>query len=543
MRGQMMDYPLTTRQILDHAGALFAKKTVVTREADGSVTRSTYGDVFRRARRLASALSRLGVGDATRVATMCWNTQRHLEVYLAVPTMGAVLHTVNFRLFAGQIAYIMNHAEDEILIVDPSVIPVLGQIHEPIPRLRHVIVAGDVPDATATLLGTPVHAYEELLEAERDEFDFPHLDEGQAAAMCYTSGTTGEPKGVVYSHRAIMLHTMAEAMVDVLAVSERDVVMPVVPMFHVNSWGLPFTCALVGANQVLPGPAPTPSDLARLIESERVTMSAGVPTVWLGVLAAQQQEPRDFSSLTRIAVGGSAAPRALIEAYEERFGVPIWHAWGMTEMTPLGTVSRPKSYLANADPETLRRIQATQGLPTPFVDIRAIDEQGHDVPWDGASMGELVVRGPWVMAGYHGQDSSDRFTADGWFRTGDVVTIDEEGYLQLTDRTKDLVKSGGEWISSVDLENALMAHPAVAEAAVIAIPNERWAERPLACVVKRPGAEPTVAELIDFLRPDFARWWLPDDVVFIDEIPRTGVGKFDKKVLRERFRDHVATRA
>src|SRR5688572_25958079 len=390
------------------------------------------------------------------------------------------------------------------------------------------------------MAGRPVTRYEDVRSAAPAEYAFPTLDEQTAAAMCYTSGTTGNPKGVVYSHRAIVLHSLAEALPDVMAIRERDVVMPVVPMFHVNAWGIPFTASMLGATQVMAGAAPGPADLLRLIESERVTLTAGVPTGWLGVLGALEQGKHDLSSLERIIVGGSAAPRAMMERYQQ-YGVPVWHAWGMTEMTPLGSLCWLKSYLDDATTDERWRILTSQGLPSPFVELKAIDEEGNDVPWDGKSLGEMVVRGPWVTSGYFNDPApGDRFTDDGWFRTGDVVTIDPEGYFNIADRTKDLVKSGGEWISSIDLENALVGHPAVAEACVVAVPHPKWAERPLACVVLRPGAgDVSKSDLIDLLRPSFARWWLPDDIVFVPELPRTGVGKLDKKVLRDQYREHA----
>ncbi len=542
MRGLMMDYQLTLRHILERSYRLFPNKEVVTRVGD-AVTRAGYGDVYARVHRLAGALKALGIETGDRVGTFGWNHQRHLEVYFAAPCMGSVLHTVNFRLFAGQIAYIINHAEDKVLFVDPSVLPLLEPVAEQLQSVQHVVFMGDPPGGVQAVAGKPAHSYESLLEQAPEEYPFPDLEENAAAAMCYTSGTTGNPKGVLYSHRAIVLHSMGEATTDVMELRERDVVLPVVPMFHANAWGLPFSSTMVGATQVLPGAAPTPADLIRLIESERVTIAAGVPTIWMGVLAELDRGQHDVGSLTRIMCGGSAVPRAMIEAFEQRHGVPIWHAWGMTEMTPLGTVSRLKRHLDQLSEDERLTYRAKQGVPSPLVDIRAIDDQGNDVPWDGRSLGELVVRGPWVTAGYYlDPDSADRFTPDGWFRTGDVVTIDPEGYVQITDRTKDLVKSGGEWISTVDLENALMAHPKVAEAAVIAVADPKWAERPLACVVARKDAgDVTDAELIEFLRPQFARWWLPDRVLFVDEIPKTSVGKFDKKVLRDRYRADVPT--
>jgi fatty-acyl-CoA synthase len=540
MLGMMMEYPLTLLPILDRANRLFGKKQIVTRTPAGT-ERLSYAELYRRVHRLAGALAKLGVGQGDRVATLCWNHHQHLELYFAAPCMGAVLHTVNFRLFVDQVVFILNDAEDTVVVIDEGLLSLLDQVLPRTPAIRHVLVVGDVPADKATIAGRPVTRYEDAIDAAPEQFEFPKLDEQAAAAMCYTSGTTGNPKGVVYSHRAMVLHSLTEALPDVMAIRERDVVMPVVPMFHVNAWGIPFTAAMVGATQVLPGPAPAPADLLRLIETERVTLTAGVPTVWLGVLSSLEQGSYDLSSLQRIIVGGSAAPRAMMERYLKEYNVPVWHAWGMTEMTPLGSISWTKSYLDDEPDEERWRILTSQGLPSPFVELKAVDEAGNDVPWDGTSLGELVVRGPWVTSGYFNDPTSgERFTEDGWFRTGDVVTIDPEGYFNVADRTKDLVKSGGEWISSIDLENALVGHPGVAEACVVAVPHPKWAERPLACVVLRPDSGAvSKAELIDFLRPSFARWWLPDDIVFVSELPRTGVGKLDKKVLRDRFRDHV----
>jgi fatty-acyl-CoA synthase len=543
MQGMMMDYPLTLLPILERSSRLFGKKQIVTRTGSGTV-RTTYAELYGRVQRLAGVLASLGVERGDRVASLCWNHQQHLELYFTAPCMGAVLHTVNFRLFVDQIVFILNDAADKVVVVDDSLLPLLEHVLPRTPGVTHVLVVGELPSDKSSIDGRPLTRYEDALSAAPAEYAFPRLDEGAAAAMCYTSGTTGNPKGVVYSHRALVLHSLAEAMPDVMALRERDVVMPVVPMFHVNAWGIPFTSAMVGATQVLPGPIPGAADLLRLIESERVTLTAGVPTVWLGVLGALEQGQYDVSSLERIIVGGSAAPRALMERYEKQYGAPIWHAWGMTEMSPLGSICWLKSYLQDAPDEDRWRILTSQGLPSPFVELKAIDEDGNDVPWDGKTLGEMVVRGPWVTAGYFNDPApGDRFTDDGWFRTGDVVTIEPEGYFNIADRTKDLVKSGGEWISSIDLENALVGHPAVAEACVIAVPHPKWAERPLACVVLRPGADASRDELLDFLRPSFARWWLPDDVIFLPDLPRTGVGKLDKKVLRDRYREHAVETA
>jgi fatty-acyl-CoA synthase len=539
MQGMMMEYPLTLLPLLERSNRLFGKKEIVTR-IGSETTRVTYAELYERIHRLAGALAAIGITEGDRVATLCWNHQQHLELYFAAPCMGATLHTVNFRLFVDQIVFILNDADDKVIVVDDGLLPLLDQVLPRTPAVRHVLVVGEVPGGLTSIDGRPVTRYEDALAAAPSEHAFPKLDENAAAAMCYTSGTTGNPKGVVYSHRAMVLHSLVEAMPDVMAIRERDVVMPVVPMFHVNAWGIPFTATMVGATQVMPGAAPGPADLLRLIASERVTMTAGVPTVWLAMLGALEQGQHDLSSLQRIITGGSAAPRAMMERYEKSYGVPVWHAWGMTEMTPLGSLCWLKSYLDDVPDEERWRVLTTQGLPSPFVELKAIDEDGHDVPWDGKTLGEMVVRGPWVTSGYFNDPSpGERFTDDGWFRTGDVVTIDPEGYFQIVDRTKDLVKSGGEWISSIDLENALIGHPAVAESCVVAVPHPRWGERPLACVVIRPDAGAvSKSELIEFLRPKFARWWLPDDIIFLPELPRTGVGKLDKKVLRDRFREH-----
>ncbi len=529
MEGLMMDYPLTLAPILRRAEALFAHKQIVTRLPDKSFHRYSYADFARRAKQLSVALRRLGVRRGERVATLGWNHYQHLEAYFGVPLAGAVLHTLNLRLHPSDLTYIVNHAEDRALILDESLLPLFEKLRSDV-RIEHLIVVGKAP---AGMIG-----YEELLAgADADAFEDPGLEERDAAAMCYTSGTTGRPKGVVYSHRAIVLHSLVQA-AGVFGPRESDVVLPVVPLFHVNGWGFPFTCTMVGATQVFPGPHLDPASLLEDFERERVTVTAGVPTIWLGILRLLDESPKryDLSSLRALAVGGSAAPPAMIRGFDERHGLKVIHAWGMTETTPLGTVAELASDLERADPETQLRYRAKQGLPVPFVEIRARTDDGGVVAWDGKTMGELEVRGPWVARAYHeSPESADRFTADGWFRTGDIVTIDARGYVDIQDRSKDLIKSGGEWISSVALENALMAHPAVAEAAVIAIPDERWQERPLAVVVLRSGQQATADQLREHLAPNFAKWWLPDAFEFVSEIPKTGVGKFRKSALRERF--------
>jgi fatty-acyl-CoA synthase len=535
MQGLMMDYPLTLTHFFERSRRLFPAKPVATRVPGQPLFRYTYADFADRVCRLAGALPGLGVGPGDRVGTFAWNSHRHLELYWAAPLSGAVLHTVNIRLSPRDIVYIVNHAGDTVLFVDASLWPVIEPLRSELRTVRRYVV---LPDDAAASLPAGVPDYEGLLAAARPVTDWPRLDEGQAAGMCYTSGTTGHPKGVVYSHRAVFLHSMAVAMTDSLGLCERDVILHVVPMFHVNAWCIPYAGVMVGATQIFAGPAPQPRDIVELVQSERVTFVGAVPTVWIAVKELVEQEGFDLSSIRCLPIGGSAAPRHLIELYEKKFGVPMTHAWGMTETTPLGTVSRLKSYMAAWPDEQRYAVRAKQGYPVAGVDIRAVDEQGQEVAWDGRTMGELQVRGPWVARSYYEQpEAAAQFTADGWFRTGDVVTIDPEGYIQITDRTKDLIKSGGEWISSLDMEGLLMAHPKVLEAAVIAVPHPKWIERPLACVVLRTehrGAV-TAEELLDFLRPQVARWALPDAVVFVDAIPKTSVGKFDKKVLRQMF--------
>ena len=534
----MMDWPLTPHHFLDRAARLFPRKEIATRTAAG-MHRYTYADFHRRVHRLAHALTRLGIGRGDRVATFAWNTYRHLEIYFAAPCMGAVLHTLNIRLAPDQLIYIINHAEDRVIFVDASLVPLLERIRDHIPTVKAFVIMSEAGPVQTSL--SPALDYEALLaESPEAPYPWPRLDENAAAGMCYTSGTTGNPKGVVYSHRAIFLHSMALCLADTFGICERDVLMPVVSMFHANAWGMPFAGVMVGAKLVFPGPHLQPRDIAELIQNERVTVTAGVPTIWIGLYALLERERYDLSSLRVMPVGGSAMPRALIEAFEKRFGIRIAHAWGMTEMTPLGTVANLKSYMESWPDEERFAVRAKQGMPVVGVEIRAVDEQGREVLWDGKTMGELQVRGPWVIRAYYNDPRTAEAFQDGWFRTGDVVTIDPEGYIQIVDRTKDLIKSGGEWISSVDLENALMAYPKVLEAAVIAVPHPKWQERPLAVVVPRPEFKEdlTKEELLEFLRPRFAKWWLPDDIVFVEAIPKTSVGKFDKKVLREQFKDY-----
>ncbi len=535
MRGLMQDRPLVLPHVLHRAERLFGHKTLVTATAGGE-SRTTVADFAVRVRRLAAALDALGVPADGRVATFCWNTSRHLELYLAAPCTGRVLHTLNIRLFADQVVYVANHAEDDVVFVDRSLLPVFSPLRERLTTVRHVVVIDDGADHP---LPDGVLDYEELLAAA-EPFDgrFSVDDENRAAAMCYSSGTTGNPKGVVYSHRSTVLHSLITLTADAIGLAERDVLMPVVPMFHANAWGLPYGALLAGADVVFPGPDMTPQAVLGMLERHRVTITAGVPTIWMGALPLLGNF--DLSALRSVVCGGSAVPRALSEAYRAALGLPILHAWGMTETSPIATVSGERSQYADADEATRANVRARQGWPVPLVELRVVDpDTGEPLPWDDAASGEIQAAGPWIAAEYHrGEGGGAQFTADGWLRTGDVAAVDRYGSVRLVDRTKDLVKSGGEWISSVELENAIMAHPKVAEAAVIGVPHERWAERPLACVVPAPGATLTAEEVLAHLAPLVPRWWLPDAVEFIDEVPKTSVGKFSKRTLRRRFAEY-----
>jgi len=534
MQGTMMDFPLSIPHILERAGKLFPRVEVVSRLPDKSLHRYTYGDFYKRSKALAEALIKLGLKKGDRVGTLMWNHYAHLEAYFGVPITGGVLHTLNLRLHPTDIAYIINHGGDRFLIVDDVLLKLVLAIREHIPDVEQIIV---VP-----LTGQPVPEgfmdYEQFLDSADGGFEYPEINENDAMGMCYTSGTTGRPKGVVYTHRSTVLHSFGIALPDALSLSMNDVFTPVVPMFHVNAWGLPYAAVMTGAKQVHPGPYLDAENLLDLYEREQVTATAGVPTIWLGILQALEKEPDRWKLVPgmRMVVGGSAAPESMIRAFD-KFNLRVIHAWGMTETSPLGTVSLLKPHLQELDEDAQYAYRAKQGLPVPLVEIRAMTDDG-EAPWDGKTMGELQVRGPWVAASYYNLPSeTDKWTPDGWFRTGDVVTIDAEGYMKITDRTKDLIKSGGEWISSVDLENALMGHPAVAEAAVIAVPHPKWAERPLAAVVLKEGQQVSADELREFLAPKFAKWWIPEAIVFVDEIPRTSSGKFLKAKLREQFRD------
>ncbi|MEE1564844.1 MAG: long-chain fatty acid--CoA ligase, partial [Acidimicrobiales bacterium] len=522
MDGLMMDTPLSLVHLFDRATKLHASKEIVTASPAGR-SRLSYGEWGERTRLLGGVLDGLGISADGRVATFAWNTARHLELYFAPPCTGRVSHTLNLRLFPEQLTYIVNHAEDEVIFLDHSVAGLIWPLMEQFDTVRHVVLMDDgapAPDADA--IRPEVHDYEDLLAAASPA-DWIDVDENRAGSMMYTSGTTGNPKGVVYSHRSMVLHTFGAMMSDTLGVSERDVILPVVPMFHANAWGLAHAGVATGATLVMPGPDLSAPSLADLIESERVTLAAGVPTIWMGVLP--ELEGRDVSALRAIPCGGSAVPRALSEGYRKQTGLPILQAWGMTETSPLAAVCNIKSTLDHLDDDAKADLRTTVGLITPGVDFRIADQEtDEDLPWDGESRGELQVRGPWVARTYYNDDrAAESFTADGWLKTGDVAIADAEGYVRLVDRTKDLVKSGGEWVSSVQLENEIMAHPDVAEAAVIGVTSTKWGERPMACVVVAEGATLTTDDILSWLEDRVVRWWYPDRVEFIDEVPKTSV--------------------
>lgn len=533
----MMNYPLTINTILKRVKMLYGRKELVSRDYSG-IFRYNYGQFYERVNRLANILESLGVEPGDRVATLAWNTHRHLELYFAIPCLGAVLHTLNLRLFQDQLIYIINHAEDKVIFVDEDLLPLLEAIKDKIGNVKSFVIMTDSGELPRTSL-SPVYSYEELLAKAQPVYDFPSdLDEWSTAAMCYTTATTGEPKGVAYTHRAIFLHSLSCLSTDMMGLGERDTVMAVVPMFHANAWGMPFTAAWTGAKQVFPGSRPDPRALCRLIQDEKVTVTAGVPTIWMGILQVMEKEKFDFSSVKNFICGGSAVPLSLMKAYDEKLGIPILHAYGMTETTPLVTLSRTKSYMDRWPAEKQYAVRVKQGLVAPGLELKIIGENGEELPHDGKTMGELLVRGPWIAGSYYNNpEKSAECMKDGWLHTNDIATIDEEGYVAICDRTKDLIKSGGEWISSVDLENSIMAHPGVVEAAVIAMPHEKWDERPMACVVLKPEYGETVKgeDIVSFLEGKVAKWMLPDKVVFIDEIPKTSVGKFNKKELRQRF--------
>ncbi len=524
MQGLMMDVPLLVSSLIRHAERHHGAVEVVSKQVDGSMHRYTYRDAHARARKLANALAKLGVKQNDRVATLAWNGHRHFEIYYAVAGSGAVIHTINPRLFPDQITYIANHAEDKVVFYDTTFAPLVEKLRPMVKSVRHWVAMND--------------QYEKLIDAESDAFDWPEFEEKSAACLCYTSGTTGNPKGALYSHRSTIIHAYASALPDAINLSARDVILPVVPMFHVNAWGLPYACPMVGAKMVFPAQHLDGKSLHQLFESESVTMSAGVPTVWLGLLNYMKEQKLKFTTLKRVVIGGSACPPAMIRAFQDDYGVEVLHAWGMTEMSPLGTVTTFKAKHRDWSKQDKEKLQNKQGRALYGVDMKIVGEDGQDLPWDGKAFGDLQVRGPWVIQSYFKGEGGNPLRG-GWFPTGDVCTIDPDGYIQITDRSKDVIKSGGEWISSIDLENIAVAHPAIAEAAVIGVKHPKWDERPIVVAVKKPGQDVSKVDLLKFYEGKIAKWWMPDDVVFVNELPHTATGKLSKLTLRQQMKDYT----
>ncbi len=535
MDGMIMNVPLTISSILRHAETYNHDSQIVSRNTEGGIYRYTYRDAARRSRKLANALkTKLGIGFQDRIGTLAWNNHRHFETYYAVSGIGAILHTLNPRLHPEQLIYIVNHAEDVAIFIDPTFLPLLQAVHSKLPHLKHIVVLA--PKDAMPECPLPAISYEELIEDQPDQFEWPDLEENTAASMCYTSGTTGNPKGVLYSHRSTVLHALSACTPAALGISSQNSILPVVPMFHVNAWGIPYSAAMGGAKLVLPGPGLDGKSLYELIDGERVDLLLGVPTVWLNLLNYCEKENLTMTSAKRAVIGGSAAPLAMSKAFEEKHGVFVVHAWGMTEMSPLGTTNSPSRYTDSLPLEERYNLQAKQGRAVYGVQMRIADPDGKPLPHDGKTSGRLLVRGPWIASGYY-KESEHSAWRDGWFDTGDIATIDELGFLNIVDRAKDIIKSGGEWISSVDVENVTMSHPDIAECAVVGLPHPQWAERPLLVVVLKDGATSTKEDVLRFLGERVVKWWLPDDVVFVDQLPHTATGKVLKRQIRENFHD------
>ncbi|AJG79634.1 TPA: long-chain fatty acid--CoA ligase [Bacillus cereus] len=533
----MMDVPLLIPAMIERAEKYFAKKEVVSRTAS-KIQTLTYGDIAKRTRRLSSVLHNMGIQTGDKVGTIAWNHHRHLEAYFAIPGIGAVLHTINIRLSENHMSYIINHAEDQILLIDEDMVPIVERIQHEIPHVKAFIIMTDENTLPQTTL-SPVYHYEQLLEEGDDTFSFiKDIDEKAPAAMCYTSATTGKPKGVVYTHRSISLHSYTLGLVDGGNLSEVDTCMPVVPMFHVNAAGYPFACTWFGTKLVLPGPRFTPEILAQFIESEKVTVAAAVPTVWISLLQELEKHPYDISSVHSLSSGGSAAPKSMIRTYEEKYGIFVRQVYGMTEASPTIVINSPKSYQKDLPVEKYYELRSRQGYLLPGLEMKVVGENG-EIKWDGKEMGEIWLRGPWIAGSYYKDERTEQSMKDGWLHTGDIATVDEEGFIKIVDRNKDLIKSGGEWISSVDLENALMAHEQVLEAAVVAVPHAKWQERPIACVVVKEGQTLVKEVLYTLLGEQFPKWWMPDDILFVDEIPKTSTGKFLKQELRDKLKEPI----
>jgi fatty-acyl-CoA synthase len=538
MFGLMQDRPLLIQQLIDHAAQNHGDTEIVSRTVEGGLHRYTYKDARVRAKKVAETLLALGIEPGDRIGTLAWNGYRHFELYYGISGMGGVCHTINPRLFPEQIVYIVNHAEDQLLFVDLNLLPLVEKLHSQFKTVRHVVAMTDRAHLPTDVKIPNLLVYEELIADKPGTYEWPTFDERTASSLCYTSGTTGNPKGVLYSHRSTVLHAYGAALPDTLGLSARSVVLPVVPMFHVNAWGLPYTAAMVGAKIVFPGVALDGASLHELFETEKVTFTAGVPTVWLALLQYMHANKLKLSTVKYAVIGGSAAPPAMIETFEKDYGVEVLHAWGMSEMSPLGSVNHPKAKHAEWPEQERFAVRLKQGRPPYGVEMKIVDDAGNDLAHDGKAFGDLLVRGPWVTNGYFKGEGGNVLREDDWFPTGDVATIDPDGYMQITDRSKDVIKSGGEWISSIDLENAAMAHPAVAEAAVIGVVHPKWDERPLLIVQKKPDAAIDKAALIEFLSGKVAKWWLPDDVQFVEAIPHTATGKILKTRLREDFKGY-----
>jgi fatty-acyl-CoA synthase len=536
MLGRMQDWPLTVDRILDHARAWHGDREIVSRSVEGPIVRTTYAEVHGRAKRVSSALKALGIRHGDRVATLAWNTARHLEAWYGIMGIGAVCHTLNPRLFSEQLVYIINHAEDRVIFTDLTFLPILAQIRDQIPTVKHFIVLTDEAHMTDALPGAL--AYETLVASHSEDCAWGGFDENSPAGLCYTSGTTGNPKGVLYSHRSNFLHTLVTAGVDVMGMGATETVLPVVPMFHANAWGIAFSAPAVGAKLVMPGPKLDGASVHELLESEKVTFSAAVPTVWQMLLTHLRQTEGKLTSLKRVVIGGSAVPEAIVRGFRDEFGVDVTHAWGMTETSPLGTLANPSARVAEMDDEAQLRFKLKQGRPPICIDLKLVDDEDKELPHDGSTFGRLMVKGPFVVGQYFKGDGGDVLDPDGFFDTGDVATIDEYGYMQITDRSKDVIKSGGEWISSIEIENIAAGHPKAELAAVIGVVHPKWDERPLLLVKLRPGEAGTKDEFLKFLEGKIAKWWTPDDVVFVDDIPLGATGKIDKKLIRQRMADY-----